>query len=224
MKKILQLIVGYPTGFEKEGNRQWYYTLALIMNCMLIWWLKPELGVLFTVCAVIHFAMTVIYGLNDLVDFSANKRCLMYSILYFVIHLILFIVCMIFSWQWALITSAVVVVACLIAPDDMGYNIFMRAPKGYDLDCGNNNVAGILLCHTVWIVIFAIITLLLPISIWIRIAIIVACMILHPFIDILEGECVDVVEIAYDAFYNIVDNFKNKKKSMADEQNHKTKA
>jgi hypothetical protein len=41
-------------------------------------------------------------------------------------------------------------------------------------------------------------------------------MILHPFIDMLESECINVVEITKDAFYNIVKRFKN---SMADEKN-----
>jgi len=80
---------------------------------------------------------------------------------------------------------------------------------------GNENETCILLLHTIWVAIFVTITLLLPISILIRLAIIVACMILHPFIDMLESECINVVEITKDAFYNIVKRFKN---SMADEK------
>ena len=53
MKKVLlniyRGIVGNEYGWNGEGNEQWYYFLALVMNCMLTWWLKPEIGILFTV-------------------------------------------------------------------------------------------------------------------------------------------------------------------------------
>lgn len=58
MKKLLFIIirsiVGSESGFTGEGNEQWYYSLSLAINLMLIWWLKPEIGLLFTILAVIH--------------------------------------------------------------------------------------------------------------------------------------------------------------------------
>ncbi len=216
LKKVLQYIVGFPTGFLKEGNEQWYYFLALVMSCMLTWWLKPQLGIVFTICAAMHFAVTIIYGLKELLDLTPHKKVMLYSILYFAISLAIFIICMIFSWSWTLITSAIAVVAFLIATDDMGSNFFMH-PLIYTEDY---NEVAILICHTVWFALFATITLLLPISIWIRLAIIIACIILHPLIDILEGECINVVETTVDSFYNIVDSFEKQKRSTTNEEKH----
>ena len=57
MKKVLlnayRCIVGNEFGWIGEGNEQWYYFLALVINCMLTWWIKPELRIIFTVAAVI---------------------------------------------------------------------------------------------------------------------------------------------------------------------------
>ncbi len=215
MKRVLlkayRLVVGYERGFNGEGSEQWYYFIALVMNCMLTWWLKPELGVLITVCSVIHFAMTIICGLGDLTDFLANKRCFLYSVLYFSIHLVMFVVCACFNWWWTLITSAIVVISFCIGIDCMGYNTFMRPPKDYDVDYGNDNWVGIFLCHTIWFAIFVTITMLLPISIWIRIGIIVVCMILHPIIDYLEGECINIKDITDEAFDQIMSKIKPEK-------------
>ena len=57
---IYRCIVGSESGFTGEGNEQWYYFLSLVINLTLIWWQKPEIGLLFTILAVIHY-VTVAY-------------------------------------------------------------------------------------------------------------------------------------------------------------------
>lgn len=199
---IWSYIVGAPYGWDGEGNEQWYYFLALVVNCMLTWWLKPELGILITICSVIHFAMTIIYGLGDLMDPLCNDKCFTYSAIYFGIHLVMFITCMCFNWWWTLITSAIVIISFLIAPDCCGFNL-LSSLFNRTYGSGNDNTTGIMILHTIWFVCFAIIALLLPISIWIRIAIIVVCMSLHRFIDLYEGDCVIISDLTDEALSGI---------------------
>ena len=208
---LYSYIVGAPYGWGGEGNEQWYYFLALVMNCMLTWWLKPELGILITICSAVHFGMTIIYGLEDLVDPLGNDGCFIFSVLYFAIHLIMFITCICFNWWWALLTSAIVVVAYLIAPDCSGFCFLRNLIDNNGDYLNNDNIVGIMISHTIWFACFVTITLLLPISIWIRIAIIAVCMILHPFIDLYEGDCVIISDLTDDAFNNIMDKISSKK-------------
>lgn len=95
MKKALlnfyRCIVGNEFGWSGEGNELWYYFLALVINCMLTWWLKPELGIIFTVAAVIHCITLCVYGFAMLSDSSV-----LYSIAYYAIHTVIFIVCIFF--------------------------------------------------------------------------------------------------------------------------------
>ena len=50
MKKILlnvyRGIVGYEFGYFGAGNKLWYHFLSSVINCMLVWWLKPEIAYL----------------------------------------------------------------------------------------------------------------------------------------------------------------------------------
>lgn len=208
MKKVLlniyRGIVGNTVGWSGEGNEQWYYFLALVINLMLTWWLKPELGIIFTVFAVIHYVTVCVYGSAMLSDSSV-----WYSIAYYAIHTVIFIVCIFLNWKWTLLTSLIVIIAYFIAPDCMGNNIFMRQPKEYTVYCGNENIAAILVFHTILFVAFVVIALSLPISLWIRIIIIVICMILHPIIDFLEGECMIISDVTNESLEKIVQTIKD---------------
>lgn len=201
-------IVGNEVGWTGEGNEQWYYFLALVINCMLTWWLKPELGIIFTVAAVIHYITVCVYGSAMLSDSSV-----LYSIAYYAIHTVIFIVCIFFNWKWTILTSLIVIVAYFIAPDCMGNNIFMRPPKEYTIYCGNKNISAILVFHTILFAAFVFVALSLPISLWIRIIIIVICMILHPIIDFLEGECIIITDVTNESLEKIVQTIKDSKDS-----------
>lgn len=212
MKKALlnfyRSIVGNEFGWSGEGNELWYYFLALVINCMLTWWLKPELGIIFTVAAVIHCITLCVYGFAMLSDSSV-----LYSIAYYAIHTVIFIVCIFFNWKWTILTSLIVIVAYFIAPDCMGDNIFMRPPKEYIVYCGNENISAILVFHTILFAAFVFVALSLPISLWIRIIIIVICMILHPIIDFLEGECIIITDVTNESLEKIVQTIKDSKDS-----------
>ena len=210
--KIYRWIVGYEFGFSGEGNEQWYYFLGLVMNIMLTWWLKPELGLVFTIAAGIHFLSINAYGLKA-VYYAPDEVSIVFPTILFGLHLVLFIVCLCFSWSWALITSAVVIVGFILAPNCMGNNILMPEPKKYKVYFGNNNNIGILFFHTLWFVAFVVITLCLPIVWYLKLAIIIVCMILHPVIDTFEGEGVIISDIIEEAVETIIDYFKNKKNS-----------
>lgn len=213
MKKVLlniyRGIVGNEFGWSGEGNEQWYYFLALVINLMLTWWIKPELGIIFTVGAVIHYVTVCVYGSAMLSLYDAS---FWYSIAYYTIHTVIFILCMFFNWKWTLLTSLIVIVAYFIAPDCMGNNIFMRPPKEFTVYFGNENIAAILVFHTILFVAFVIIALSLPISLWIRIIIIVICMILHPIIDFLEGECMLISDVTNESLDIIVQTIKKQHK------------
>ena len=208
MKKILlnvyQGIVGSKFGFTGEGNEQWYYFLSLVINCMLAWWFKPEIALLFTIVSTIHFISVFVYGYFDLLERKGKPA----AIVYFLIHAIILGVCFVADWKFTLITSAISITAFFIAPDCTGNNIFMPGPqlvpKKHRVYYNPYDTKP-LLFHTIIFVAFLAITLLMPAQYWVKIIIIGGALILHPIIDILEGECVLISDVTYDAFYNIFD-------------------
>ena len=125
-----------------------------------------------------------------------------YSIAYYAIHTVIFIVCFFFNWKWTLLTSLIVIVAYFIAPDCTGDNIFTS------VFYGNRKTAAILVFHTIIFAAFVVIALSLPISLWMRILIIVICMILHPIIDFLEGECMIISDATTESLEKIVQTIK----------------
>lgn len=203
MKKILlnvyRGIVGSEFGFTGEGNEQWYYFLSLVINCMLAWWLKPEIALLFTIVSVIHYISVFVYGY-----FMLSERGKSTSIIYFLIHATILGVCFANDWKYTIITSVISIVAFLIAPDCTGNNIFMPAPKEVGIYFGVQNKMP-LLFHTIIFGAFLVVTLLMPAQYWVKLIIIGGALILHPIIDILEGECVLISDVTYDAYYKIVD-------------------
>jgi len=202
MKKLLfyyQFIVGSKYGFTGEGNEQWYYTLSLAINLMLVWWLCPAVGVLFTVLAVIHYLTVVYYGIGELAYDSLAHSCI-----YFGIHAVLFTIAAIVNFKWAIITAVITTVAVILAPDCMGDNIFLRK-----LPASSNMP---LLFNTVVFAAFVVVDFLLPIKLWIKITILAIAMVLHPFIDYIEGECIIISDVTYDALANIQRAIKSKKK------------
>lgn len=209
MKKLLyfyQFIVGSKYGFTGEGNEQWYYTLSLVINLMLVWWLCPEIGIVFTALSVIHYLTVVYYGVNEFAYDSFAGSCI-----YFGIHLVLFAVAAIVNIKWTIITSIITTAAVIIAPDCMGENIFLRNQEykpNYPLD--KSNVP--LLFNTIIFATFVIVDFLLPIKLWIKFVILTIAMVLHPFIDLIEGECIIISDITYDALANIQRTIKSKKK------------
>ena len=75
---IYRCIVGGEVGFIGEGNEQWYYFLSLVMNLMLLWWLKPEIALMFTVLSVIHYVTVFVYGY-----FMLDSENVIFSCIYF---------------------------------------------------------------------------------------------------------------------------------------------
>ena len=210
MKSLLTVyryIVGFELGFSGEGNEQWYYFLSLVINCMLTWWKKPELGILFTVVAVIHLLTVCIYGYMNL-DVSS----IYFSYGYFISHIILIAICLKADTKWTILTSAITMLSYLFAPDATGNNIVMRPSfKGNKVYFENENYMAILLFHTILFATFAVIALSLPIALWIRLAIIVICMILHPIVDLLEGECILISDVTLYAFETVIDSISDRK-------------
>lgn len=187
---IYRRIVGSEYGFSGEGNEQWYYSLSLAINVMLIWWLNPEVALLFTILAAIHYLTVFVYGYFDLSDAGVT-----FSYAYLGIHAILFTIAILVSFKWAIITTAITTVTFLLAPDCTGNNIFIRDPYLH------NQLP--LLFHTIIFVAFVIIDFLLPIKLWIKLLLIIGAIVIHPVIDLLEGECVIISDVTYEAFDNI---------------------
>lgn len=196
---IYRCIVGTECGFTGEGNEQWYYFLSLVINLMLIWWLKPEIALLFTILAVIHFVTVFIYGYFDLsVDGSTS---LAYA--YFGIHLVLLAIAIFTSLKWAIITIAITTIAFFLAPDCTGNNIFLRKRSYSKLS---------LLFNTIIFAAFVIIVVLLPISFWIKLLLIIGALVIHPIIDYFEGECVIISDVTYEVFEKVKSSIKKKKR------------
>ena len=54
MLNVLRFIVGPEYGFTGEGSEQWYYTVAIAVNLMLTWWLRPDIALIFTILPIIR--------------------------------------------------------------------------------------------------------------------------------------------------------------------------
>ena len=209
MRKLLyfyQFIVGGKYGFTGEGNEQWYYTLAYAINIMLVWWLCPEIGTIFSILGTIHYLTVVYQGACCIDDIAYNNPTEAYirACLYFGGHVVMFIIAAIVNIKWAIITSAITTVAVLIAPDCTGNNIFLRKPNV------RNNMP--LLFNTIMFAAFVVIDFLLPIKLWIKFVILVTFMVLHPFIDFIEGEGIIISDVTYVAWRYIRQSLKTKKK------------
>lgn len=188
LSHIFRLVVGYEEGINGEGVDQWYYTVGLAISCMLAWTYLPDIALTFTILSAIHLISVHVFGFIDLYD---SKRYVSY--IYLAIHIVLFIIGLITCWYWTLITSVITIVLTLIG----------GAPNIFSFEW-NNKFAMILNTILFFILIFVI--NLLPIAWWGKIIIKVVAIILHPIIDILEGECIVITDITEDAFYKIRKN------------------
>ncbi len=197
LKKIYQCIVGEPYGFDGEGNSQWYFFLSLVIINMLTWTFRPELGVVFTVLSVLCFAFVSYYGtemLGDELSWKNKSIAYRWAIFYVVFHLAIAVACLILNWQWTLLMAAIVMVAMMLAPDDGGCNFFIR-------ELNADHTLSSMVFHTILFAAFVVATCLLPVAFWIKLIIIAACMIAHPFIDYGEGDCMSI-ESAFDDTVN----------------------
>lgn len=201
---ICRCIVGSECGFSGEGNEQWYYFLALVMNLMLIWWKKPEIAVVFTVLAVIHYATICIYGYFDLCFDVAEEGNVIFSYSYFGIHAILAIVAICTDLKWAFITALIVIIAFLFAPNCTGNNIVIREPyqKGSSVVLRSLQELPLIFNAIIFLV-FVWLDFLLPINLGIKLLIILGAVIVHPIIDIMEGECIIISDVTFEALDNI---------------------
>ena len=189
MFNVLRFIVGPEYGFTGEGNEQWYYTVAIAVNLMLTWWLRPDIALIFTILPIIHYVTVFIFGYNDL--FIDNNKNL--SFVYLGIHALTLIVAIFVDGKWTLLTCAIVVGAVLLSPDCIGDNIFASNAKHLQL-----------LFNTIILAVFIIIDFMLPINLWIKFVIVLLALVIHPVVDWLQGECVDVNELFSDAIGSIL--------------------
>lgn len=196
-------IVGSEYGFTGEGNEQWYYTLAVIINLMLVWCLKPEIAIVFTVLTIIHFLTLFIYGFLDFDLAAPFYKFIKPDFIYLGIHCIIIVIAAITNIKWTLITAIGPTIAYCMAPDCTGNNIFNRDSevKGYL----------ILFQHTIVFTLFVVIDFLLPMNLFVKFIIIIGALLIHPVIDYLEGECIIINEITNSVFYDIRDYIKEKK-------------
>ena len=206
MKKTLlniyRRIVGREYGWSGKGNTQWYYFLALVINCMLTWQFKPEFWGVFIVFAIIHFITVCAYGYAML-----SYTSLWDSLAYYAIHASILIVCLLMNFGWTIFTALMVICAFMIAPDIENI-FFMKVFKEIFIYYGDTNP---LIFHTILFSCFVVIALNLNISLWIRIMIIVACMFLHPIIDFLDGKGISIYDVTNESLKKIVQTVKDKK-------------
>lgn len=150
---IYRSIVGYETGFTGEGTEQWFYTLSLAINLMLVWWLNPKIAMVFTVLAVIHYLTVFVYGFLGL-DCMGSP---IFACAYYAIHLVIIIVAFLTNFKWAIITASITIIAYLFAPDCTETSII----PGRNIETRENLA---LKHNTMILVAFAIIDFLLPIK------------------------------------------------------------
>ena len=197
-------IVGPSEGFLGEGNGAWYYTLSLAINLMLVWWLKPEIALLFTILAVIHFVTASLYG--DYLSGSGYGHYLfrnlnvstVLSYAYAGIHVILLAIAIIANFKWALITAAITVFADLISTESI-YDEFADADNWIGIFGSIFNP--IMLAAFVWI------DFMLPIHLWARILILVVMLIIHPVVEYFDSqdETCNAFSVASQVIYQFVE-------------------
>ncbi len=177
MKKILlnvyRGIVGYEFGYLGAGNKLWYHFLSSVINCMLVWWLKPEIAHLFTFLFVSIF-ICVLIGRH----FNLPEEKSIF-VIYYITSALIFLKPN--NWKFSVITYVIFAVAFLIAPDCTGNNIFMIALKK---DGVQNKTP--LLFHTIIFGAFLVVTLLMSTHYLVKIVIIVGVLISHIIIDLYE--------------------------------------
>lgn len=199
---VIRAIVGPEHGFTRKGSEQWYYFLALVMNSMLTWWFIPEIGTLFTTASIIHYISVCIYGIEWI-----KHDNIVYSIVYYFIHLIIFTVCMLTNWAWTILTSFIVTAGFFFAPNRAGDNVLIHSIKpDLSVSFGNIHSIAILFFNSIWFAIFVNIALNHPIDLWIRLTIIAVCILLHPVIDMLEDKLLPISYVTKDSFLKIVES------------------
>lgn len=186
--KVLRLIVGSECGMFGESNRQWYYTLALAISVMLAWCkLTQQEAIVFTIVSLVHIISVHVYALCGLEDYKS------YSIAYIVLHLIVVVTAFLTNWIFAIGSICIVALFLIISPDECGLCVFTVN--------SNNQKANEYIClitHTIVLALFVITVCILPVIWWVKVLIICLALALHPLIDYLSGECVDVVMIAFE--------------------------
>ena len=81
---------------EEDNKNNWYYFLSLVINLMLIWWQKPEIGLLFTILATIHYVTVAFYGISGLYEEFDDGCTTKSAYVYLGIHLLLFVIAVVF--------------------------------------------------------------------------------------------------------------------------------
>ena len=200
--KIFRCIVGEECGFFGEGNRQWYYTLALAISIMLAWMRLPKnVAITFTILSAIHLISVHIYELTDL----SFCRSASIAYTYIFIHSMILIIALITHWKFSLMSILIMIIFLFIAPDEVGWNIFSNLFIKSGFASTNSKLESFiaLSAHTIVFTIFIITVCQLPFLWWGKLLIIAAMMGLHPIIDYLEGECVDVIVAVEDIISEI---------------------
>lgn len=199
LKKALRLIVGSECGMFGEGNLQWYYTLALAISVMLAWKnLTQQEAIVFTAISLVHIALVHVYALCGLEGSKAS------SILYVLLNVSVLVIAFFTNWKFSLLSIGIMGVFLLISPDGVGENILLtllmmlmrwRMKKEHSLA---------LLTHTIVFAVFVITVCSLPVIWWVKLLIVGLALALHPLIDYLSGECVDVFMIAVESVQNVL--------------------
>lgn len=197
---LWRAIVGDECGYVGESIGQWYYTAALGINIMLVWWLKPEIALVFTILMVIHYATVFLYGLrkNTLCETITKE-----TYIYIGIHLVLLIVGLFVNFLWALITSAIVA---------FSYDLAGRNEESALNHQGQPYDNFALMLNTVVFVAFAVVDFLLPIKLWIRFVILAIAIIVHYLTDeFMEPNCIGHQYITVDIYDKIKEIVKMKR-------------
>ncbi len=220
LRKSYQVVVGKPYGWVGSGNSAWYYTIAIVMGLMLTWWAKPGLGLLFTICAVIHYASVCVYAYSEATDGydeETEKVAAIYSGTYFALNVLMFLICWAANWYWTLLCIAILGISLMLAPDYDGENRLLtyhivpdnrlkywmhknQYVEKYVDFCGGDYEAIAMFTNTIWFVLFFILTIILPISVLVRLAIIAIFIAVHPLIDLLDEDCATVVDVTREAY------------------------
>lgn len=113
LKRFVRLIMSL---FEcsYSGTVQWFYTLSILIHCLIAWRFMPEIALAFSIVWGLHFISLYLisYMLNHNINLSDESICCRFLIL----NILLLIVGLLICWWWTLITIMISTIAYIKAP------------------------------------------------------------------------------------------------------------
>ena len=197
---ICRCLVGDEGGFEETGCDQWYYTLYVAISIMFAWRNYPDIAPYYMTVLIVEYLIVSVYGYFSLSDF-APALPIIYLSLIATTTIALFIL----NWKLALVATLINVTGILVSPDENGQSIVFHFPESEKWRA--------LISNAIYLGIFIYATLILPVDVGTKVIIVVAAILLHPFIDAMDRNNICYYGNLLDSVFTLLD-YKDERKDQ----------